>query len=165
MLNKKSCPVPLDQQPLEEYNALISSNFFSLPAQRIESYLLFLLCVSITSIILVVFLFLVTNSLPYSFSRLNFGLFFVADCPLAFCILRLYFSWAYVSRRLLSATIFYEESGWYDGQIWVKTADMLIYDRLIATNISLPMMKKIKLSIILFLLKLFIQIFITYCYI
>jgi len=32
--------------------------------------------------------------------------------------------WSYVGDRLLSAVIPYEESGWYDGQMWVKPPEV-----------------------------------------
>ncbi|RXI07083.1 hypothetical protein DVH24_026219, partial [Malus domestica] len=35
-------------------------------------------------------------------------------------VLRIYLGWSYIGDRLLSAVIPYEESGWYDGQMWVK---------------------------------------------
>ncbi len=38
-----------------------------------------------------------------------------------------------VCYRLLSATVEYEETGWYDGQVWVKTPQMLMRDRLLGT--------------------------------
>ncbi|AQK88058.1 hypothetical protein ZEAMMB73_Zm00001d038853 [Zea mays] len=31
--------------------------------------------------------------------------------------MRMYLGWAYVGNRLLSATVEYEETGWYDGQV------------------------------------------------
>jgi hypothetical protein len=31
--------------------------------------------------------------------------------------LRLYLGWAYIGNRLFSATVEYEETGWYDGQV------------------------------------------------
>ena len=34
--------------------------------------------------------------------------------------------WSYVGDRLLSAVIPYEESGWYDGQMWVKPTEVSI---------------------------------------
>lgn len=34
--------------------------------------------------------------------------------------------WSYVGDRLLSAVIPYEESGWYDGQMWVKPPEVSI---------------------------------------
>lgn len=32
--------------------------------------------------------------------------------------------WSYVGDRLLSAVVPYEESGWYDGQMWVKPPEV-----------------------------------------
>lgn len=37
--------------------------------------------------------------------------------------------WSYVGDRLLSAVIPYEESGWYDGQMWVKPPEVSIFVR------------------------------------
>jgi Conserved in the green lineage and diatoms 27 len=44
-------------------------------------------------------------------------------------LVRLYLGWSFVQKRLLSATLFYEESGWYDGQMWIKSVDTLMQDR------------------------------------
>ena len=41
------------------------------------------------------------------------GIFFVVTLV----VVRLYLGWAYVGNRLLSATVKYEETGWYDGQV------------------------------------------------
>ena len=30
----------------------------------------------------------------------------------------------------MEATVPYEESGWYDGQVWIKPPEILIQDRL-----------------------------------
>ena len=35
--------------------------------------------------------------------------------------------WSYVGDRLLSAVIPYEESGWYDGQMWVKPPEVSLF--------------------------------------
>lgn len=43
---------------------------------------------------------------------------------------RTYLAWTYVGDRLFSAVVEYEESGWYDGQTWVKTPEVLTRDRL-----------------------------------
>jgi hypothetical protein len=43
----------------------------------------------------------------------------------AFIALFIFSNWAYVRDRLLSATVEYEETGWYDGQVYVKDPEML----------------------------------------
>jgi hypothetical protein len=42
----------------------------------------------------------------------------------AFALL-IYNNWSYVRTRLLSATVEYEETGWYDGQVYVKAGRAL----------------------------------------
>lgn len=36
--------------------------------------------------------------------------------------------WSYVGDRLLSAVVPYEETGWYDGQMWVKPPEVNEHD-------------------------------------
>ncbi|KAL0856596.1 hypothetical protein Bca101_061749 [Brassica carinata] len=50
--------------------------------------------------------------------------------------------------RLLSAVIPYEESGWYDGQIWVKPPEVLARDRLLGSYKVKPVMKMLKQTLI-----------------
>ena len=38
--------------------------------------------------------------------------------------------WSYVGDRLLSAVVPYEETGWYDGQMWVKPPEVNEHDSL-----------------------------------
>ena len=45
--------------------------------------------------------------------------------------------WSYVGDRLLSAVIPYEESGWYDGQMWVKPTEVSI-------SLSIIYMKRLR---------------------
>lgn len=156
-LSRKSCPVPLEQQPLEEYSSLILSQFFSLPAQQARVYFLFLLSLSTIFTFMGALFFSSNPSLFFLDLPLLSNILIISDFIIVLLVLRLYFSWSYVSKRLLSAIVFYEESGWYDGQIWVKTTDVLIQDRLIAINISIPIINRIKTSIFVFCIKMFIE--------
>lgn len=61
-------------------------------------------------------------------------------------LVRLYLGWYYVSDRLTSATVFYEESGWYDGQTWIKPEEVLNRDRLIATYEIKPILRRLQLT-------------------
>jgi hypothetical protein len=64
-------------------------------------------------------------------------------------ILRLYLAWMYIYDRLMKATVSYEESGWYDGQTWIKTPEILIQDRLTGTYEVLPILKRLANTLIL----------------
>lgn len=63
-------------------------------------------------------------------------------------VLRIYLGWAYVGNRLLSATVEYEETGWYDGQIWVKTPEVLARDRLLGSFTVKPALSRVRLTLV-----------------
>ncbi|GFP99347.1 uncharacterized protein ycf36 [Phtheirospermum japonicum] len=140
------CPVPLDQQPINEYQALSNSFPFSWASGDVVEYSSRLF---VTGACFALFV-----GLPVSWfgsvgpksepvvlvlGAVSSGLFAVI---LAF--LRMYLGWAYVGNRLLSATVEYEETGWYDGQIWVKTAEVLARDRLLGSFTVKPVLGRLK---------------------
>jgi hypothetical protein len=47
----------------------------------------------------------------------------------------------------MNATVSYEESGWYDGQTWVKTSEILLQDKLIGTYELLPKINRLKMTL------------------
>ena len=59
-------------------------------------------------------------------------------------LVRLYLGWSYVCDRLTSPTIFYEESGWYDGQTWTKPPEVLTRERLIVTYQVQPILQRLQ---------------------
>lgn len=147
---KTNCPVPFDQQPLNEYLALKKSLLFSWFNYNLLYYVYTTYCIFLSLFIICGF------TLCYIFIYLNSFLellmidFLTVDL-LCFCLFfRLYLAWSYIAKRLISATIFYEESGWYDGQIWIKTIDMLIRDRLIAFYQVMPFLNRIKYTCYIF---------------
>ncbi|KAG0485057.1 hypothetical protein HPP92_009136 [Vanilla planifolia] len=60
----------------------------------------------------------------------------------------MYLGWTYVGNRLLSATVEYEETGWYDGQVWVKTPEVLARDRLLGSFSVKPVLTRVKLTLV-----------------
>ena len=46
--------------------------------------------------------------------------------------IRLYLGWNHVFKRLTSEKVEYEESGWYDGQVWLKPLVLKEKESLIA---------------------------------
>ena len=57
----------------------------------------------------------------------------------------------YIYKRLNSETIEYEESGWYDGQIWEKPIEWRSKDLLIAQHQIKPILNHLEMIIILLL--------------
>jgi hypothetical protein len=52
-----------------------------------------------------------------------------------------------VLRRLTSTQVEYEESGWYDGQVWEKPLAWRQQDLLVATHEVKPVLRKIQLAL------------------
>lgn len=61
--------------------------------------------------------------------------------------LRIYLGWKYVADRLMTATLAYEETGWYDGQFFVKPPEILTRDRLLGTYEARPVLNKLKTTL------------------
>ncbi|MEO1623488.1 MAG: CGLD27 family protein, partial [Cyanobacteria bacterium J06632_3] len=80
---------------------------------------------------------------PITFISLSIG---ISSLLVILVLLRTYLGWSYISKRLLSATIVYEESGWYDGEIWIKTPLELVQDRLVAQYTIKPILRRIQYS-------------------
>lgn len=153
-ISKNDCPIPFDQQPINEYLSLKRSYLFSLSLADTDIFISGFLIIFICIFMFVTF---VLGLLYYnlSLSKLLFLSSSVSDICFIFIFLRIYLGWSYVLKRLLSATVFYEESGWYDGQAWIKPSDYLIQDRLIGLYQIMPFISRIKYTS-LFLLISFI---------
>lgn len=61
--------------------------------------------------------------------------------------LRIYLGWKYVGDRLMTATLEYEETGWYDGQFFVKPPEILTRDRLVGMYEVRPVMNRLKMTL------------------
>ena len=69
--------------------------------------------------------------------------------------IRLYVGWKHVFKRLNSEKVEYEESGWYDGQVWQKPLNLKEKESLIASNEVKPILKNIiQISSIILILAL-----------
>ena len=141
MINSK-CPVPKEQQPTNEYIELSNSMFFSLPKSN-KKYTLVLL--SIWAIFFLLFLIISSGSVYFSENNLKYiliSLFSSLSVPLLISI-RLLLGWNHIYKRLISEKVEYEESGWYDGQIWIKPIQLKERESLIASLEVKPILNKI----------------------
>uniref|UniRef100_M1CXP6 Uncharacterized protein n=1 Tax=Solanum tuberosum TaxID=4113 RepID=M1CXP6_SOLTU len=164
-LPETECPVPLDQQPVNEFKALSDSFPFSWASGDLVEYCSRLFATGLAFALFVglpVNLFGSAGPIPEPLKpflgAVSGGLIVVT-----LSVVRMYLGWAYVGNRLLSATVectdlsfsyfscwivifmsinhylFWlclvidEETGWYDGQIWVKTPEVLARDRLLGS--------------------------------
>lgn len=138
------CPVPFEQQPINEFADLQESWFFRWALLDLSAYikpLVVLWCLSWA---------IVGPVAAVSFSPgRHLGQFLLSSAAGAciiplLALLRLGLGWVYVRDRLLKETIFYEESGWYDGQTWTKPAEVLQRDRLIVTYQIQPILQRLR---------------------
>ena len=145
----QQCPVPKYQRPLTEYNDLKNSFTFSWTKQ--ESYS-FGKTLTIFLVILIFFTsVIVTTNHDWEKDEVT-SLVQISSSALGIFtlwILRLYLGWRYIYNRLMNATVTYEESGWYDGQTWIKTNEVLIQDRLVGTYEVLPIIDRLRLVILI----------------
>lgn len=149
------CPVPSEQQPLNEYQSLKESWIFQWVTLDLRRYSTKLLWVWGWS-------WLIAGPIAAaSFApQKHLGQFFLCGAAgagifVSLLVLRLYLGWSYVRDRLMKETIFYEESGWYDGQTWTKPEEVLTRDRLIVSYQIQPILQRLQRTFGLLLLFLF----------
>jgi hypothetical protein len=124
--------------------------FFNWPTLNLNDYIIKLLKFSL---IILFFSIPITNYYYYyleffsDFILLNF---FIVIYSEIFLLLRIYWGWSYVANRLNNPIVEYEESGWYDGQLWVKPIKILKQDRLIFYYKVVPILNRLKKSIVYF---------------
>ena len=141
-MNEYKCPVPLEQQPTNEFIELSKSVIFSWPKTK-KSLIIVLFKFWIGTFIL--FLVISSGSIYFKKSILKYILLsFFSSLSIPFLIsLRLYLGWNHVFKRLNSESVEYEESGWYDGQVWLKPLALKERESLIASNEVKPILKNL----------------------
>lgn len=141
------CPVPPEQRPINEYQELKESWFFSWVLLEWPRYLGKLLWIWGGSWLIV------GPIAAASFPPLKYPGKFILSGGAGACfllglvLLRLFLGWYYVRSRLLNTTIVYEESGWYDGQTWTKTPEFIAQDQLILNYQVKPLLGRVQKTI------------------
>ncbi|CAN6346031.1 unnamed protein product [Urochloa humidicola] len=114
------CPVPPEQRPVNEYEALASSLPFSWAAGDLRGYCSRLALTGAAFALFVglpVAAFGGRGGAGGDAVHLALGATGSGILAVTLAVVRMYLGWAYVGNRLLSATVEYEETGWYDGQV------------------------------------------------
>ena len=141
-MNESKCPVPREQQPTNEFIELSKSSIFSWPKTK-KSLILVLIKFWVGAFVL--FLVISSGSVYFKTSLLKYillSVFSSLSIPLLISI-RLYLGWNHIINRLISEKIEYEESGWYDGQVWTKPLVLKEKESLIASIEVKPILKNI----------------------
>ena len=141
-MNESKCPVPRDQQPTNEFIDLSKSIIYSWPKTK-KSLILVLIKFWLGAFLL--FLIISSGSVNFRSSTLRYillSLFSSLSVPLLVSI-KLYLGWNHIFKRLTSEKVEYEESGWYDGQVWTKPLVLKEKESLIATIEVKPILKNL----------------------
>ena len=141
-MNESKCPVPKEQQPTNEFIELSKSIIFSWPKTK-KSLVIVLFKFWVGTFIL--FLVISSGSIYFKTSTLKYILLsFFSSLSIPFLIsLRLYLGWNHVFKRLTSEKVEYEESGWYDGQVWTKPLVLKEKESLIASIEVKPILRNL----------------------
>ena len=128
------CPVPHEQRPLNEFTEMKEAWLFSWLTLPPAVYIRKLLGAWVIAWVLLGGPIAAASYPPAKAT----GHFIISACggaavPLTLLLIHLYMGWRHVNIRLTKPTVEYEESGWYDGQVWTKTEDVLAKDQLVAT--------------------------------
>ncbi len=153
-----NCPVPDEQQPLNEYMALKEAFVFRWGTLNIWSYLRVLGLIWagwwLVSAPISAVSFSPSRHLPEFLCAAAIG----ATVGLFLPLVQMLLGWRYVKNRLQNQTVLYEETGWYDGQIWEKPEPDLLKERVLVSYEVQPIVNKIKLSLLAALTFLGIQV-------
>ena len=145
-LTMSRCPVPAEQQPINEYEDMKTSWFYSWGNRSLRGYLTPLVVIWSLSWILVgpvVSINFAPAKWPVQFILLGVAGAFIL--PLL-TLTQLYVGWRHVGDRLRQPAVPYEESGWYDGQVWIKPEETANRDRLITDYQVKPILKRIHIT-------------------
>lgn len=141
-----NCPVPAEQQPLNEYEELKSAWLFRDSTSSWREYITTMGWIWGWS-------WLVAGPVAAaSFHPHKHVAQFIlcgaagASVGVVLALVRLYLGWSYVGSRLKSPIIFYEESGWYDGQTWMKPMEVLTRDRLVVSYEIKPIIGRLQIT-------------------
>lgn len=140
------CPVPSEQQPLNEYEQLKSAWLFRDCTLKVHQYLAKIAWFWSWSWLAAGPL--AAASFPPQKHPAQFLLCGAAGASIGvvLVLVRLYLGWRYVRDRLSDETVFYEESGWYDGQTWIKPQAVLTRDRLVVTYQINPILQRLQIT-------------------
>ena len=141
-MNKSTCPVPKEQQPTNEFIELSKSTIFSWPKTKKS---LSLVLIKFWIVAFIIFLVISSGSIYFKTSLLKYILlsFFSSLIIPLLVSIRLYVGWNHVFKRLTSERVEYEESGWYDGQVWIKPLVLKEKESLIASIEVKPILKNL----------------------
>jgi polyferredoxin len=136
--------VPREQRPLEQYKELQASWFFVWPHHGDRGLATPLIRAWL--IVLPLTMLVASGSVPL---RHNLPQLVVAGAVAGLVVpmlllVRQWLGWTTLQRRLMATAVEYEESGWYDGQVWEKPVEWRQQDLLVAHHEVKPVLWRLQ---------------------
>lgn len=142
-----SCPVPPAQRPLEQYQELRDSWFFAWPRECLGGLLRPL---ALSWLLILPITVLVSSGSwvlrHHPLQLLLAGAMAAIALPMLL-LLRQWLGWRSIHQRLMSERVEYEESGWYDGQVWEKPLSWRQQDLLVARHQVRPVLNRLRQAV------------------
>jgi hypothetical protein len=145
------CPVPETQKPINEYISLKENFFTNWTTLTKENYY--------KKIVNFYFIFL-SFSIFFTFPNFSFSIknllnyliinLFISNSFFLILLLTLYVNWYQIKKRFEMARLVYEESSWYDSQIWEKPFLLIKNDKLLKTQKIEPIIQRLSRIIFMF---------------
>ncbi|WP_017326401.1 CGLD27 family protein [Synechococcus sp. PCC 7336] len=136
-------PVPDEQIPMREYENLRASGFFRWATLDVQTYYRRLGWIGFWSGAIVSPIAAASFPPDRQLAHLLLAVLGAGLASIVLATLRLYLGWSYIRQRLEKESIVYEESGWYDGETWVKPEEELAKDRLVVEYQVQPVLKRL----------------------
>jgi hypothetical protein len=139
-----ACPVPPAQRPLQQYAELRDSWFFAWPSRGNRGLAKALLACWLLA--LPPSLLVASGSWVLRYRPLELVLAAAVAATLlpVLLLVRQWLGWRLIHRRLVSERVEYEESGWYDGQVWEKPLSWRQQDLLVAQHQVRPVLSRLE---------------------
>ena len=140
---ERKCPVPYNQRPINEYHELRNSLDFTWTTENETSFLKKIISLLVFLIFGFSYILIGNKNLDQIGYKPLLQILISSFASFSIIILRFYLAWKYIYKRLMNSTVTYEESGWYDGQTWVKSTEVVLKDRLVGTYELLPILQRL----------------------
>lgn len=148
-LDDIACPVPAEQQPLREYQQLLDSWFFAWPSSSSAGLLRPLAVAWMLALLPALLVASGSYALRHRPLPLLLAALVVALLLPLLLLVRQWLGWSYVRQRLVRERVDYEESGWYDGQVWEKPLAWRQRDLLVVRHQLKPVMDRLRRALLL----------------
>lgn len=148
-LDDIACPVPPEQQPLREYEQLLRSWFFSWPSGPASALVRPLAVAWVLALLPALLVASGSYALRHRPLPLLLAALVVSLLLPLLLLVRQWLGWSYVRQRLVSERVEYEESGWYDGQVWEKPIAWRQRDLLVVRHQLQPVMDRLRRALLL----------------